>query len=181
MDSNDKLSAVGWIAHTDYQGAIPPRSLVGGLRARVGNLQIGERDLFIGAYPEPRFNSWTVGEIHIVDQKIIPNGRRDGFEQNKNLADLQIRLLPYCHEVARKCRKQSSLRNIQKRIESLLNSSEENIQILGQNVLTAATEAQKISQTKGYLAEVSVLLPSAEVTDTSVSYTHLTLPTIYSV
>ena len=60
------------------------------------------------------------------------------------------------------------MRNIQKRIESLLNSSEENIQILGQNVLTAATEAQKISQTKGYLAEVSVLLPSAEVTDTYV-------------
>ena len=163
MDSNDKLSAVGWIAHTDYQGAIPPRSLVGGLRARVGNLQIGERDLFIGAYPEPRFNSWTVGEIHIVDQKIIPNGRRDGFEQNKNLSDLQIHLLPHCHEVARKCRKESSIRNIRKRIDILFEKIEEDLHILKQNVLSVDIEKQKRSFIKGSINEVKSLIPTAEL------------------
>ena len=31
---------------------------------------------------EARFNGWTQGEIFIVTDKLIPNARRDDFEQN---------------------------------------------------------------------------------------------------
>ena len=164
-DANGNISAAGWIAHSDYQGAIPPRSLVGGLRARVGNLQIGERDLFVDAFPEPRFNSWSVGEIYIISKKIIPNGRRDGFEQNKQLSDLQIRLLPYCHDIAKQCRKQSALRNTQKRIDSLLVKAAEGLEVLNQGVLSEHAQSDRKSQIKGVISEVEYLLPSAEVSD----------------
>lgn len=164
-DTNGNISAAGWIAHSDYQGAIPPRSLVGGLRARIGNLQIGERDLFVDAFPEPRFNSWSVGEIHIISKKIIPNGRRDGFEQNKQLSDLQIRLLPYCHDIAKQCRKQSALRNTQKRIDSLLDKAAESLEVLNQGVLNEYAQSDRQSQIKGVISEVEYLLPSAEVSE----------------
>lgn len=162
-DANGDLSATGWIAHSDYQGAIPPRSLVGGLRARVGNLQIGERDLFVDAFPEPRFNSWSVGEIYIISKKIIPNGRRDGFEQNKQLSDLQIRLLPYCHDIAKQCRRQSALRNTHKRVESLLLNAQESIDVLNQKVLSSHAETQRQSQIRGYISEIEDLLSRDEV------------------
>lgn len=33
-------------------------------------------------FKEARFNGWTQGEIFIVTDKLIPNARRDDFEQN---------------------------------------------------------------------------------------------------
>ena len=52
-----------------------------GLRARVGNIQIGENTLFLDQYHESRFNAWTIGELHILSPKLVPNGRRDDFEK----------------------------------------------------------------------------------------------------
>jgi hypothetical protein len=110
-------AAVGWIAHHDYQGAIPHSEKVRGLKARVGNIQIGGNRLFVDIYPEERFNSWTVGEVHLLDRKIVPNGRRDEFEQNNHFANLKSHLMPYVSSIARRCRNQSTIRNRMKTIE----------------------------------------------------------------
>ncbi len=105
------VAAVGWILHHDYQGAIPESAGVKGLRARVGNIQVGGHDIFAAIFPEARFSSWTIGEVHIVDRNVVPNGRRDNFEQNSHLSNLINRLVPFAHDIARRCRGNSMIRN----------------------------------------------------------------------
>lgn len=110
-------AAVGWILHHDYQGAIPSSLGIKGLRARVGNIQIGGERIFSSVFPEERFCSWTIGEVHLVDRNIIPNGRRDDFEANSHLSNVITHLTPYGSEVARCCRSSSQIRNRKKIFE----------------------------------------------------------------
>jgi hypothetical protein len=58
-DVDGEVAAVAWIAHHDYVRSIPPSLGVRGLRARVGDLQVGDPNLFDELYKEPRFNGWT--------------------------------------------------------------------------------------------------------------------------
>ena len=110
-------AAVGWLLHHDYQGAIPTVLGVRGLRARVGNIQVGNERIFLGAFPEERFCSWTMGEVHLVDRRILPNGRRDDFEPNSHLANIVTHLTPIGSDVARHCRNSSQVRNRMKTFE----------------------------------------------------------------
>lgn len=71
------VAAIAWILHHGYSGAIPVRAGVKGLRMRNGNMQIGGHSLLEELFPEPRFNAWAVGEVHVIDKRLIPNGRRD--------------------------------------------------------------------------------------------------------
>ena len=75
-------AAVGWIAHSSYLGAIPKGNRIRGIRVRLGNIQIGDERVFDHLFEEERFNRWCVGEVHVLDSRIIPNGRRDYFERN---------------------------------------------------------------------------------------------------
>jgi len=105
------VSAVGWLLHHSYLGALPDRAGIKGLRLRCGNVQIGETQLVESVFPEPRFNSWTVGEIHVVDRRIVPNARRDHFEQNVHFGDLTAQVEPLARRIARRCRVASVERN----------------------------------------------------------------------
>ena len=67
-----ELAGVAWILHHDYEGALPPCSPIRGLRLRSGNIQVGDRALLEELFPEPRFNGWSVGEIHVIDRRIVP-------------------------------------------------------------------------------------------------------------
>ena len=88
----DHPAAVAWLARTPYTGSIPARLGVRGLRARVGNMQIGTDRIFEHLFEEPRFNGWCVGEVHILDSRIVPNGRRDYFEPSPHLRNLENQL-----------------------------------------------------------------------------------------
>lgn len=101
-------AAIAWVAHHDYQGAINCCTRVRGLRARIGDIQVGEANVFEDIFPETRFNAWTVGEVHIIDSRIVPNGRRDDFERNVHLANLKNHLAPLGREIAAKCRSSSA-------------------------------------------------------------------------
>ncbi len=145
--------AVGWLVHHDYQGAIPINAGVGGLRARVGNIQVGERSVFVDVFPEDRFNSWTVGEVHVFEKRLVPNGRRDGFEHGNHLANLKSQLLPTGHKVAQYCRKESSLRNQFKRVELALLHAETIGDMLDQKAISKNAIKTKIMEAKGKIAE----------------------------
>jgi len=101
------VAAVGWILHHGYTGAIPAGALIKGLRLRTGNMQIGDHALLEDLFPEPRFNGWAVGEVHILDSKVLPNGRRDHFEQSVHFDNLLNQLAPTAREIARRCRQSS--------------------------------------------------------------------------
>lgn len=132
------IGAVGWIAHHDYEGAIHPSTRVRGLRVRAGDVQIGDAGILSDIFPETRFDAWTVGEIHVLDQRIIPNGRRDDFERNVHLANLKNHLAPLGRDVANRCRTSSRDRKRLRDLEIEQAAANEGLSILAQGSLDAA-------------------------------------------
>ena len=53
-----------------------------GLRLRCGNILIGNKETLSGFFRERRFNNYLVGEIHVCVDELIPNSRRDDFEDS---------------------------------------------------------------------------------------------------
>jgi len=104
-------AAAGWILHHNYLGAIKATPTINGLRARVGDMQVGDQHIFIDSFPESRFSSWVVGELHVLDRRILPNGRRDDFEHNATYGALVNQLVPLCRDLARRCRASSMSRS----------------------------------------------------------------------
>lgn len=140
------ISAVGWVAHHDYEGAINPSTRVRGLRVRAGDVQIGDAGVLADIFPETRFDAWTIGEIHVLDQRIIPNGRRDDFERNVHLANLKNHLAPLGRDVANRCRTSSRDRKRLRDLEIEQASVKEGLSILAQGSLDAhAAERMALS------------------------------------
>ena len=118
IDSVDEgTAAVGWVLHHGYTGALPAACNVRGLRIRSGNIQVGDDRMFEELFPETRFNAWSVGELHVVDPRIIPNGRRDHFEQSTHFFNLLTHLAPCAREIARRCRTSSVRRKYSRDFE----------------------------------------------------------------
>ena len=102
-----ETACLGWVLHHGYTGALPAGCSVRGLRVRCGNIQVGDDRMFEELFPEARFNGWTVGELHVIDPRMIPNGRRDHFEQNVHFHNLLTHLTPVAREITRRCRTSS--------------------------------------------------------------------------
>ena len=134
--SDGRLAAIGWIAQHGYCGAISTDAEIAGLRLRCGNIQVGEGDLLNDLFQEPRFNSWAVGEIHVLDERILPNGRRDHFEQSVHFNDLVGHLGPLAMNVSRLCRLSSVQRNRSKQLELMHQTIENSLSILEQRSVT---------------------------------------------
>lgn len=117
-DRDGGIAAVGWLLHHEYLGAISARAQIGGLRLRAGDIQVGGAQVLEDYFPEPRFNAWTVGEVHVVDPRIVPNARRDNFEHNVHFNDLTAQLEPLARQIARRCRTASIARNRFKALHS---------------------------------------------------------------
>jgi len=129
------IAAVTWILHSDYRGALPSASLVDGWRFRAGDIQIGGNDLLVSLFPEARFNSWCVAETHVIDPRILPNGRRDHFEQNSFYLDLLNHLGPHARDLAQRCRASSIERNLIRQVETGLFECEQRLRVLARGSL----------------------------------------------
>ena len=130
------VAAVGWLIHHDYQGAIPVSQGVRGLRARVGNIQVGHDRLFSKVFPEERFCSWTIGEVHVLDARVVPNGRRDEFEASTHLDNIIAHLRPLGAEIARECRISSRRRNRIKSFELGADKVYEKLDVIQQGAVS---------------------------------------------
>lgn len=148
------LAAIGWFAHHDYKGAIPTSARVKGIRVRVGNIQIGEQAVLEQIFPESRFNSWTIGEVHIFDRRIVPNGRRDEFEANAHYANLVNQLAPVGRDVARRCRTSSALRSKLRDFELTYSDASDRLQVVEQGALSESATAAEIGRTYQCLAKL---------------------------
>ena len=119
LDS-DEPAAILWLAHTPYSGSIPRHLGVRGLRARSGNIQVGSDTVFSHLFLETRFNGWCVGEVHITDSRIVPNGRRDYFEPGPHLRNLENHIGAIAHDISARCRRASSHRNRLRQAEATI-------------------------------------------------------------
>lgn len=129
-------AAVGWIAHSSYLGALPKKPAIRCVRARIGNIQIGDETIFDHLFTENRFNRWCVAEIHILDSRLAPNGRRDYFESNPHLRNLENHLSAMCRSLEKRCRNASKQRNRQHRLQSGLDNLEKAYSLAAAGYLT---------------------------------------------
>ena len=139
ISSDTKYAAIGWIAHWTYSGAVPKVLGVRGIRARVGNIQIGDEQVFDHLYSENRFNRWCIGEIHILDPQIVPNSRRDYFESSPHLRNLENHLRVICRQIEQRCRNESKNRNKKKRYDSDLHELNSTYDLIVSGYLTPDT------------------------------------------
>jgi hypothetical protein len=82
LHADTSMLAFGWLGNLNLFGAINPASGVDGIRLRCGNILLGNKDTLSVLFKEPRFNHYLVGELHTVDKRLIPNSRRDDFEDS---------------------------------------------------------------------------------------------------
>ena len=151
---NDERAAVGWVVHSSYLGTIPKEVGIRGIRAREGNMQIGGDTVFESLFSEERFNRWCVGEIHILDPRIVPNSRRDYFEPGPHTRNLENCLAAVLHGIAARCRKVSSMRNSGRRIAMAMRKIEETYELAASGYLTVADAEAMIERASSKIPEI---------------------------
>ena len=85
-----------WVGKKNESGAYTD-SAVSGLRVRMRNIQIDGtaivRDIFRSHAPSyVRFQDYFLGEIFVKPSALVPNARRDGFEENADWKRIQSEL-----------------------------------------------------------------------------------------
>ena len=140
-----EIAAVGWVLDHGYFGAIDSAASIKGLRLRSGNMQVGESIVLDELFVEPRFNSWAVGEFHVVDERILPNGRRDHFEQNVHFGNLISQLRPIADELSRNCRKSSIRRNVVRQFDLASAHVAHNVSVISQGAI-GQSERKKLAR-----------------------------------
>jgi len=82
LHDDTSILALGWLGNLNLFGAVNPASGIDGIRLRCGNILLGNKDTLSPLFKETRFNHYLVGELHTVDKQLIPNSRRDDFEDS---------------------------------------------------------------------------------------------------
>lgn len=82
LDEDGSILVIGWYGNCSFYGGITNKE-ISGLRVRKGNILIGDDKLLNDIFKEGRFNGWVQGEVFVISEKLIPNARRDDFEQNE--------------------------------------------------------------------------------------------------
>ena len=102
--AEDELKAVLWYAKFDYSGTIVDE-LVKGIRIRCGNILIGDRNTSNRFFKEERFNGWLIGELFIATDSLIPNARRDDFEDSVDNQLLQKKVMEWSTSITKEIRR----------------------------------------------------------------------------
>jgi len=82
LKGESEVLGFGWLGDLSLQGTVSASTDMDGLRLRYGNILIGNKDTLSGFFRERRFNNYLIGEIHICGSGLIPNSRRDDFEDS---------------------------------------------------------------------------------------------------
>jgi molecular chaperone HtpG len=162
------LAAICWVLHHDYVGALHNNTGIKGLRLRSGNIQIGEATLLEELFPEARFNSWCVGEVHVVDRRLVPNGRRDHFEQNNHYANLLNHLAPITREISRRCRTGSVRRKLRRDFSSKKSMGEERLAVIEQGAMNAARREELVRETVQLQKQMQRIVSAPALLETDV-------------
>lgn len=116
---DSELNFLMWCTVNDLFGSVQDEQLKG-IRMRKGNILIGDSNtlssiMFSGS--NTRFHSWLQGELCVFDNRLIPNARRDDFEQNEYYEKFTSKLREIGTEFEKKCRLASKDRTQVKNIK----------------------------------------------------------------
>lgn len=95
--TGDDTGYWGWVGHLSETAAVTDWR-TRGLRVRVRNIQVDGTEIFESLFTEVkpsygRFSTYYVGEIHVDPERVIPNARRDGFEETDEWINIKINLM----------------------------------------------------------------------------------------
>ena len=155
-------AAIGWIAHSSYLGAIPKNLGIRGIRLREGNIQIGGENALDHLFREERFNRWCVGELHIVDERLLPNGRRDYFEPSPHMRQVENHIESLIQGVVNRCRNASSARLQRRKLQTTVEQMDSAYELAGSGYLKAADASDLVEKA---LQNVQNLEESLDPTD----------------
>lgn len=117
--------ALGWYAKTNFIASLPNSLNCRGIRVRQGNIEIGDEHFLDDHFTERRFASWQIGEIHILNSRLKPNARRDGFEQAPDFERFLEQASLLGRRLSSVCRNSSNERIAKVRVESTLQKVEQ--------------------------------------------------------
>ena len=123
FDDGDGKRFWGWVGRMKEPGAITDNH-TRGIRIRVRNIQVDGTEIFDDLFRSHRssygrFNSYYVGEFFIRPSSIVPNARRDGFEETRAWDSIENEFVEsVCGPLATDAYKKS--RNAQEDVSKLL-------------------------------------------------------------
>lgn len=95
----DKTVGWYWFCVSRFEGVLPKACWQRCIRLRKSNIQIGEADCLSNhpkrgqaLWKEDRGNNYFMGEIHALDERLIPNSRRDYFNQDVACREFEVAL-----------------------------------------------------------------------------------------
>jgi molecular chaperone HtpG len=121
-NEHGELLAWMWYGISSFIKRIPWKfNPMAGIRLRQSNIQIGDGNTLVPLFKEDRGNYYFIGEVHAVHQDLVPNARRDYFNENKTRNQLEARLKLYFDE---------NLKRLYKDANDAKNSYKRNIELL---------------------------------------------------
>ena len=117
-DANE-ITAIIWVAHPNYVGTIVEQGIKG-IRMRKGNMLIGDSQTLNVVFKDARFNGWSIGEVYVLDGKLLPNARRDNFEKSTAYFSFTEKMAAVSANITKRIRIASFKRNdeLQKTIQN---------------------------------------------------------------
>lgn len=126
LKEGNELLAFGWYGVSSAQKQMPSCNLARGIRIRKGNIQIGEDDALQKLWKDRRFHFYFIGELHAIHPELVPNGRRDYFDEHKKLKEFEYELKRFFNnDLVWITRTASSINAAQKTIDRHLELEEE--------------------------------------------------------
>ncbi len=106
-----------WFGLSNFPGEITDETIAG-VRFRMKNIQIGDEAIIEEiasrltiSGTERRLQRWAVGEIFITNTEVIPNARRDGFEDNAAWRNIQADIQEIADRIIKLIREASKNRS----------------------------------------------------------------------
>lgn len=123
--SNKELGWFGWIGISNFPGEILD-STVAGVRFRTKNIQIGNAEIIESIAEElttqgteRRLMPWAIGEIFVTNTQVVPNARRDGFEDGRAWREMRRDVKEQVvRRIVKLVRSASTTRSLLKRLKS---------------------------------------------------------------
>lgn len=96
-NDNNELLAWCWVGISKFDKRIPEKyNPQRGIRLKKSNIQLGDANTLNKLHKEQdRGNYYFVGEVHAVHKDLIPNARRDYFNENETLKIFENELREY--------------------------------------------------------------------------------------
>jgi len=161
-----------WVGHSNMSGNFKDKN-VHGIRVRVKNIAIDKTTIFDELFASvqrsfARFNSYYVGEVHINPALLIPNARRDGFEDNEAWRNVRTELKErLCRSLASKAYEKST--NLKKSVDTIEKNvtgtvSAVNKAIKSQDATAGHLAMTKIAELRSRIADAAeIAVPEVQV------------------